>query len=265
MFLFLLLLGTANLRAQINSTPFEQVFVTASVKKESLKKDCPHLYQVVSNKDYKTEDVNAFIKAHANEWKTFTYLPAVQKLNIAWNTLGLTTPEPQKVFPHSLYQWYKAANVSEASRKSLFPHFPLPDLKNEQNAELKDYEAKIGAWQRLYPEEYERFLNAPQMTDLNPYYNGYYTLPYLPKFIGSDIGVDKPVKKSTGNELADEYQYQLKMRNWLFVFKPQEFNRQFGKDYKFPADFNQQEYRDHVIKIAQGKKDGTYPNTNNPH
>lgn len=254
-----------NLSAQINSTPFEQVFITANLDKESLKKDFPHLYQVVKNKDYKTEDVNSFIKSNGTEWNNFCNVPAVKKLNIAWGTLGLVLPETKKEFPHSLYQWYKASGISDAKRNQLFPHFPLPNLKNDADKELADYEAKIGAWQRLYTEEYEHFLNAPELTSLNPYYTGYFKFPYLPKFIGQEIDLEKPTKPNTGNAIADDFHYQMKLRNWYFVFKPNEFDRLYGKDYKFPDSFNQQEYREHIIKISKEKKTGTYPNMNNPH
>ncbi len=262
---FFVFIASQSVSAQQNNTPFEQVFVTANLNKENLKKDFPHLYQVVKNKDYKTEDINSFIKAHGTEWNSFCHLPAVMNLNIAWSTLGLVIPEPKKEFPHSLYQWYKASGISEAKRNQLFPHFPLPDLKKDANKELADYEAKIGAWQRLYTEEYEHFLNAPELTALNPYYTGYYKFPYLPKFIGQDIELEKPTKPNTGNAIADDYHYQMKLRNWYFVFKPQEFDRLYGKDYKFPESFNQQEYRDHMSKILKEKKAGTYPNLTNPH
>lgn len=254
-----------SLSAQINSTPFEQVFIAANLNKESLKKDFPRLYQIVKNKDYKTEDINSFIKSNGAEWNNFCNVPAVKKLNIAWGTLGLTIPDAKKEFSHSLYQWYKASGISDAKRNQLFPHFPLPNLKNDADKELADYEAKIGAWQRLYTEEYEHFLNAPELTALNPYYTGYYKFPYLPKFIGQEIDLEKPTKPNTGNAIADDYHYQMKLRNWYFVFKPNEFDRLYGKDYKFPDSFNQQEYREHIIKISKEKKAGTYPNMNNPH
>lgn len=265
LFIFAFIVAPYFASAQINSTPFEQVFITANIDKESLKKDCPHLYQVVKNKDYKTEDVNSFIKSNEKEWSSFTNLAAVKKLNIAWGTLGLVVPEAKKELQHSMYQWYKAANISEAKRKELFPHFPLPNLKNDADKELPDYEAKIGAWQRIYPEEYEHFLNAPELTALNPYYAGYYKLPYIPKFIGSEIELDKPTKQNTGNAIADEYQYQLKLRNWYFVFKPLEFDRLYGKDYKFPDSFDTKQYREHIIKISKEAKAGTYPNMTNSH
>ncbi|HLP50069.1 MAG TPA: hypothetical protein VK154_04250 [Chitinophagales bacterium] len=251
--------------AQINNTPFEQVFVATGIDKETLKSAFPNLYQVVKNKDYKTEDINSFIKSHGTEWDAFTNLPGIKKLNIAWGTLGLTTPEAKPQFQHSIYQWYKAAGITEAKRAELFPNFPLPNLKNDLNKELADYEQKIGAWQRLHPEEFERFLNTPELTALNPYYNGYYKLPYMPRFIGAKIGLDKPVKANTGNSIADEYNYQLKLRNWYFVFKPQEFNKLYGKDYKFPDSFDQQAYRGQVIKMLNDTKEGTYPNMSNPH
>ncbi|MFM2305472.1 MAG: hypothetical protein RLZZ367_141 [Bacteroidota bacterium] len=263
--LLLIMLGSTLVHAQLNNTPFEQVFVTTGIDKATIKADCPHLYQVVSNKEYKTEDVNAFIKSNPAEWQKFTSLAAVKKLNIAWGTLGLVVPEVKPDFPHSLYQWYKASGISDAKREALFPHFPLPNLKNEQNKELADYEQRIGAWQRLYTEEYERFLNAPELTALNPYYKGYYKFPYMPRFIGAEIELDKPVKANTGSPILDEFNYQLKLRNWYFVLKPQEFNKLYGKDYKFPDSFDQQAYRDQVLKLLNDKKAGVYPDMTNPH
>ena len=243
--------------AQINATPFEQVFVTANLDKETLKKDFPHLYSVVKNKDYKTEDVNSFIQSYQTEWSSFCNLPALKKLNIAWITLGITSAEIKKPFPHSMYQWYKAANISDAKKNQLFPHFPLPNLKNDADKELADYYQKIGVWQRLYTEEYERFLNSPELTALNPYYKGYYQLPYIPKFVGSAITQQKPDKQNTGNAIMDEYNHQLKLRNWYFVFKPEIFEHLYGKDYKFPKDFDGAAYRHIVITKLNEKKDGT--------
>ncbi len=264
LFLFLTAAAQSSF-AQQNNTPFDQVFSFAGVDKESLKKDFPHLYQVVKNKDYKTEDINDFIKKHTVEWNDFCNMPAIKKLNISWGTMGLTTETPKAEFSHSLYRWYKAANVSEATRKELFPHFPLPNLKNDAAKELAEYDQRIVAWQRLYSEEYEHFLNAPELTALNPYYKGYYKLPYLPRFIGAEIGLDKPVKANTGNAIQDEYQYQLKLRNWYYVFKTAEFEKLYGSDYKFPETFNAEQYREQIIKMLKDKKAGTYPDYTNPH
>lgn len=255
LFLFLFL-NTRSLFAQINSTPFEQVFITANLDKETLKKEFPHLYQVVKNKDYKTEDVNSFINSHETEWNGFASQPAVKKLNIAWNTLGVQVPEAKKDFAHPMYQWYKASNISDVKRNQLFPHFPLPNLKNDMDKELLVYAEKFGAWQRLYTEEYEHFLNAPELTALNPYYKGYFTLPYLPKFIGSPLTYSKPGKHNTNNPVMDEYNYQLELRNWYFVFKPEEFDHLYGKDYKFPKEFDAANYRLIVNTKLQEKKDG---------
>lgn len=124
--LLILMLGASVLYAQQNNTPFEQVFVTTGLNKESLKTDFPHLYQVVKNKDYKTEDLNSFIKANGTEWQNFTNLPAVKKLNIAWGTLGLVVPENKPVFQHSFYQWYKASGISEAKKRPCFLTFRYP-------------------------------------------------------------------------------------------------------------------------------------------
>lgn len=262
---FCCLFATQSIWAQINNTPFEQVFSFANIDKESLKKDFPHLYQVVKTKDYTTENVNAFIKSHETEWTAFCNLPAVKKLNIAWPTMGITAVAAKQEFTHSMYQWYKAANVADATRKELFPHFPLPNLKNEATKELDEYETRVSTWQRLYPEEYEHFINAPQLTALNPYYKGYFKLPYLPRFVGSQIELEKPIKANTGKPVTDEYQYQLRLRNWYFVFKPEEFEKQYGKDYKFPESFDAAQYRAQIIKMLKDKKAGTYPDYSNAH
>ena len=251
-------------KAQQNTNPFESVFETTGIKKENLK-GLPNLVRVLSNKDYTINDINNWITSSPKEWKAFTELAEVKKLNIAWVTLGVKAPAPAPKFEHSLYEWYVASGLSEDKRKQLFPHFPLPDLKNDYNKEQIAYEQKIGAWQRLYTEEYERFLNTPELTALNPYYTGYYKLPYLPRFIGQEITLNKPQKANTGNPVMDEYNYQLKLRNWYFVFKPEEFERLYGKDYKFPESFDAKTYREYTIRILKETQTGTYPNNQNGH
>lgn len=252
-------------QAQSNTNPFESVFETTGIKKESLKSNLPNLARVLSNKDYTVNDINNWIAYSPKEWKIFTELAEVKKLNIAWVTLGIKTPTPARKFEHSLYEWYVASGLTEERRKQLFPHFPLPDLKNDYDKEQIAYEQKIGTWQRLYPEEYERFLNTPELTALNPYYKGYYKLPYLPRFIGQEITLNKPQKVNTGNPVIDEYNFQLKLRNWYFVFKPEEFERLYGKDYKFPESFDAKTYREYTIRVLKEMQSGTYPNNQNGH
>lgn len=254
-----------SVQAQNSANPFESVFETTGVKKESLKSSLPGLARVLSNKDYTINDINNWIAANPKEWKAFNEIKEVKNLNIAWITLGINVPAQEKRFEHSLYQWFKASGITDDKRKYLFPHFPLPDLKNDYNTELTAYEQKIGAWQRLYPEEYERFLNTPELTALNPYYTGYYKLPYMPRFIGQEITINKPQKTNTGNPVMDEYNYQLKLRNWYFVFKPEEFERLFGKDYKFPDSFDMKTYREYTFRVLNETQSGTYPNNQNGH
>jgi hypothetical protein len=261
----LLLWITFSLTAQQSINPFESVFEVTGIKKESLKSSLPNLARVLSNKDYTINDINSWVSNFPREWKAFTQMAEVKKLNIAWSTLGINVPVEEKKFEHSLYQWYVASGLSEAKRKQLFPHFPLPDLKNDYDKEQVVYEQKVGTWQRLYPEEYERFLNTPELTALNPYYTGYYTLPYMPRFIGQEITLSKPQKVNTGNAIMDEYNYQLKLRNWYFVFKPDEFERLYGKDYKFPDSFDAKTYREYVARVLNQKQSGKYPNNQNGH
>jgi hypothetical protein len=255
---------SVTVQAQSAKNPFEAVFETTGIKKESLK-GLPNLARVLSNKDYTISDINSWILAYPKEWKAFTELAEIKKLNIAWITLGVKAPAAERKFEHSLYEWYLASGLTDDKRKQLFPHFPLPDLKNDYDKEQLVYEQKIGVWQRLYPEEYERFLNTPELTALNPYYTGYYTLPYLPRFVGQEITLNKPQKASSGNAVMDEYNYQLKLRNWYFVFKPEEFERLYGKDYKFPDSFDAKTYREYIIRVLKETQSGTYPNNQNGH
>lgn len=259
----LLLFAIAVNAQQVN--PFNEVLTMAGLTRDNLKKDFPQLTKVLAKESYTLEDINKWIGNQPKEWNEFNQLAPVKKLNIAWSTLGVKTAEKPAEFHHPMYDWYKASKISEQKRNQLFPHFPLPDLKKDVNTELSNYEQRISAWQRLYTEEYQTFLNTPELTALNPYYNGYYKLPYIPKFIGVTIGLEKPVKQNTGNEIKDDYNYQLALRNWYFVFKPAEFERLYGKDFKFPEDFDAKTYREHTIKVLEDTKKGVYPNMQNEH
>lgn len=260
----MLAIGTLN--AQQAANPFNEVLTYANINTHNLKKDFPHLSKVLTKDGYTIADVSNWARQHPSEWTGFNQLPEVKKLNIAWATVGIAEPAKASEFQNSFYQWYKAANVSDTKRSELFPHFPLPNLNNANlEEEATNYDGGIATWQRLYPEEYQTFLNTPELTALNPYYNGYYALNYMPMFIGSDIALDKPVKENTGSEAKDEFKYQLKLRHWYFVFQPTEFNSLYGKDYKFPADFDAQAYRERIVKLLNEIKAGTYPNTSDQH
>lgn len=260
-FICWLLFSPLVLLAQNANNPFHQVIQYANLNINQLKTDFPALGKIVSRNDYTIDDINRWITNSPKEWAAFIQKPEVSKLNIAWNTLGIQIPAEKPQFTHSFYMWFKASGISDEKRKQLFPHFPLPNLNaNDLTKEEQLYESKVATWQRLYPEEYERFLNTPELTALNPYYTGYYKLPYIPRFIGAEIGFEKPQKQNTGNEVMDEYNYQLKLRNWLFVFEPEKFNKQYGKDYKLPDTFDAKAYREGTIKILTDKKNGVSTN-----
>lgn len=260
----MLAIGTLNAQQSVN--PFTEVLTYANINTNNLKKDFPHLNKVLAKDGYTTADVSNWAKQFPKEWASFNELPEVKKLNIAWATVGIAEPAKAEEFKSSFYQWYKAANISDAKRHELFPHFPLPNLSStDLTTEVAKYDNAIGIWQRLYPQEYETFINTPELTALNPYYTGYYTLPYIPRFIGSDIALEKPTKESTGNAAADDFKYEMQLRNWYFVFQPAEFDRLYGKDYKFPADFDAKTYREHIIFVLNETKAGRYPQLDNPH
>lgn len=259
-FAYWLLFFPMVLLAQNSKNPFQQVIEFANLNTAQLKTEFPALGKIISRNEYTIDDINRWIATSPKEWIGFTQKPEVSKLNIAWATLGVQAPAEKPAFTHSFYLWYKSSGVTEDKRKQLFPHFPLPNLNNDLEKEEQVYESKVATWQRLYPEEYERFLNTPELTALNPYYTGYYKLPYIPRFIGAEIGFEKPQKQNTGNEVMDEYNYQLKIRNWIFVFEPEKFNKQYGKDYKFPDTFDAKAYREGTIKVLTDKKNGVSTN-----
>lgn len=255
----MLAIGTVSAQQAVN--PFTEVLTYANINTDNLKKDFPHLKRVLNKDGYTVADVSNWAKEHPKEWTAFQQLPEVSKLNIAWATVGIAQPAKPVEFKNSFYQWYKAANLSADKHAQLFPHFPLPNLNNDLDKESIAYDEQVGAWQRLYPQEYETFLNTPELTALNPYYTGYYTLPYMPRFIGAWIEFEKPEKENTGNDVADEFDYQMKLRNWYFVFQPEQFTALYGKDYKFPADFDAKGYREYTIKNLNDKKEGKHLNS----
>lgn len=175
------------------------------------------------------------------QWDAFLHLPAVAAQEINWASYGVAEknlPKRHEVLADSHWQWYVASKISDEKRERLFPHFPLATGIKNTDENIKNYTAKVGIWMRLYPKEYQAFLNTPEIAGLVPDRKGDIKLNYMPKFVGAQITSKKPVKKSTGNELLDEYNYQLALRYWAFLYNEPEYSRLYAKDYDFPADFD---------------------------
>lgn len=151
-------------------------------------------------------------------------------------------------FEHSYWQWFVGADVSQERLNEFAPHFPHP---KDYNFNIDDYNHAILRWQKVFCFEYEAFVNAPELSALNPYYNGYEDIIQLPFFLGSLVSTDKPKKLN----FEDELNYELAVQNWYFVFKPNEFNKIYGQLPELPFWFNADTYRKEIItKIEASNK-----------
>lgn len=243
----MLLCFAVAIHAQSNAQqpPLISLFSYLKVETTVVKKAAPHFpFSYSSEMDFQ-QKLNYWLEKYPNEWKAFSSLSVFTKAGIAWSTYGVAEKyieQPVRV-NSSWYEWYKASGITPEQKQKLFPHFPHLDNTLSGDTLGLNFERRVGMWQRLYPKEYITFLNTPQIKSLNPYVSGKIDIQYMPRFIGAGVTDAAPVKESTGDELNDEFNYQLKLRNWLFVYFPDKFQTTYGNDYDFPTDFSANDYR----------------------
>lgn len=218
--------------------PFYQLLDHLKVSTEAAKSVAPNL--PAPSADFQNQ-LNSWIEKYPTQWQALLQLPAVSAQEINWASYGVVDknlPKREEVLADSHWQWFISSKISTEKRERLFPHFPLATGLKNTDQNIKTYNAKVGIWMRLYPKEYQAFLNAPEIAALVPDRKGDIKLNYMPKFIGAPITSKKPIKKNTDNELLDEYNYQLALRYWAFLYNEAEYNRLYAKDYDFPSDFD---------------------------
>ena len=154
-------------------------------------------------------------------------------------------------FEHSMWEWFSAANVSEARLKEFAPNFPHP---KDVNYNLELYNQEIFKWQKVYCFEYEAFINAPELTALNPYYKEYEDIIQLPYFLGPLENNLKPNRANFNPDFEGEVDYALTLQNWYFVFKPNEFKKLYGEMKDLPFWFDEEVYRQSIIKKIEDNK-----------
>ena len=176
-----------------------------------------------------------------------------------FSTFLLLSKAQNEVFEHSLWQWVQGSNISDKRLKTVAPHFPHPQ---DVNYNMEQYDFAIQKWQKLYCFEYESFVNAPELTALNPYYTGYIDIMEMPYFIRPLSSYDKPLRKNTSDSFEDELGYELDLQAWYFVFQPEQFYRIYKIKPSFPEWFDVDAYRAQIVKkIEETKKQIALKNT----
>lgn len=157
----------------------------------------------------------------------------------------LVTAQDNSTFEHSFWQWVNGSEISDKRMNELAPHFPLP---KDVAYDVEQYDYQIVRWQKLFCFEYEALINAPELTALNPYYDGYQDIIQLPYFIRPLSSFEKPEKQDTGNEFDDQLAYELDLQAWYFVFEPSDFYQIYKIKPTFPSWFDAEAYKADIIK-----------------
>lgn len=173
-------------------------------------------------------------------------------LTVSFTVFLWAAQAQSEVFEHAMWQWVNGSNISDKRLNEVAPHFPNPATVQYN---MEQYDFAIQKWQKLYCFEYEALVNAPELTALNPYYEGYIDIMEMPYFIRPLASYDKPVLKNTGNKFDDELNYELDVQAWYFVFHPDQFYQIYKIKPSFPKWFDVAAYRSQIVKkIEETKK-----------
>jgi len=217
---------------------------------------CPHFPNIDKFKDDAafTAALQKWQKEYATEEQAFWKIEEIKKGNPSPYYLGLSDGSKPKVFESSIWEWVTNSKITDARLNEVAAHFPKPKLTGNEAEDSKLYESELDFWMKLYPLEYEKLFNAPELIALNPYYTGYYKPVLIPAFISAPLHETKPFREAYSQSIKGELSYQLSLRAWYFVFEPETFNRLYGNQYSFPEWFNAEKFRNDVkLKFEQTK------------
>lgn len=240
--------------------PVFGLFSHLKLQLSEIQKVAPHFPVNYSNGKFETE-LTTWLQRYPAEWGALQKLEAVAAQGINWESYGIPAKyiTQNQVFEDSYWQWVTASGITKERMNGLFPHFPVPASLENTPANLATYNGLLGVWMRLYPKEYNAFLNAPELVKLVPDRKDKVVITYIPKFLGARVSSQFPVKKNTGNAIMDLFEYELAVRHWYYLYEPVKYNALYGKDYDFPTDFDQEHYRQLALtKIAareRGERD----------
>ena len=165
---------------------------------------------------------------------------------------------------HSMWQWYEASGITPDRMRSVAPNFPRPTITSDTDGDLKRYNNALLRWTYLYPHEYEAFVNAPELTALNPYYSEYVHVYRRPRFVDVSITLTKPQPASAPVTFEDTLYYELQLMKWMFVFHPEAFAGVYGFSPTLPPDMDVELWRIEQAERAAAaridtEKDGDGP------
>lgn len=156
-------------------------------------------------------------------------------------------------FENGWWEWISGSEISDDKLNKIAPNLPHP---KQAGFSSETYDKLIYKWQTLYPFEYQDLINTPELTALNPYYDGYQKIIEMPYFIRPLTSYERPLRKNYGQSTEDEISFELDTQAWYFVFHPSKFKEKFYSNYTFPEWFDEDAFRNQIInKIENSKKE----------
>lgn len=164
----------------------------------------------------------------------------------AWSAQADAPP-----FEHSWWQWYEASGITAQRMAEIAPNFPHPALTGDLDRDLRSYNNALLRWTYLYPHEYEAFVNAPELTALNPYYSEYVTLYRRPRFMDVAVTEAKPEPTGAEGEFEAQLYYELQLMKWTFLFHPEVFEGVYGFTPRMPEGLDVAAWRSEQLERAR--------------
>ena len=179
---------------------------------------------------------------HPEEVKEFWAIMEEMDCNVGSTSLYLSPAI--KAAKHPWLEWVLSSRLNREQIHHLAPHAPF--------FEKVDYavmEFSIRRWQVLYGHEYESLINHEAMIAVNPNYTEYLDVNQVPAFMQALPSETKPlavVPSTDEQSLAEE----VALQSWYFIYEPQQFEAVYGFYPSFPADFDEEAFRNFAKRTA---------------
>lgn len=248
---FLLIFLSALFITNAQKTSYEtwsRILKASNVDWQTVDEVCPNFPKQIQNPKDFTLAITNWNNDFPNEVKAFFSLEKIRSSNPSKYYLGLPLDDKKNQYENSFVQWVTESKISDRRLMDVAPNFPDILLDNES------FNFEFTRWQQLYNHEYENLINAKELTDLNPYYDGYIDVIKFPNFMGGLESKEKPVLKVNSSKV-EKLAFELNLMNWVFVFDSENFKKEYGFYPEFPKDFNVARYRSAIIeKIDESKR-----------
>ena len=205
---------------------------------------CPNLpsWQTASDETSLAYAMQTWEQQHPEEVKEFWARMEEMDCNVGSTSLYLSPAI--KAAKHPWLEWVLSSRLNREQIHHLAPHAPF--------FEKVDYavmEFSIRRWQVLYGHEYEFLINHEAMIAVNPNYTEYLDVNQVPAFMQALPSETKPlalVPSTDEQSLAEE----VALQSWYFIYEPQQFETVYGFYPSFPADFDEEAFRNFAKRTA---------------